>query len=168
MKLRHSVTFTLLLFLSISASSVLADVVDRVRVIIPPQSGPAMTNIADILARQITKRCDAQLVTSGADSFKIELAVEPGIGTDGFRIADGPGDSVCITGNDSRGLLFGVGKFLRTSRYDRGGFMPSTWRGTSKPDKPVRGIYFATHFNNFYHDAPVEEVQSYVEELELW
>jgi len=32
----------------------------------------------------------------------------------------------------------------------------------------VRGIYLATHFHNFYHEAPVWEVQRYVEELALW
>jgi len=32
----------------------------------------------------------------------------------------------------------------------------------------VRAVNFATHFHNFYHDAPVEEVQRYVEELALW
>jgi len=36
------------------------------------------------------------------------------------------------------------------------------------PRKQVRGIYFATHFNNFYHDAPVGEIEQYMEELALW
>ena len=36
------------------------------------------------------------------------------------------------------------------------------------PEKKVRGIYLATHFHNFYHDAPIEEVQQYVEDLGLW
>jgi hypothetical protein len=29
-------------------------------------------------------------------------------------------------------------------------------------------MYFASHFHNFYHDAPIPEVQRYVEELALW
>ena len=33
---------------------------------------------------------------------------------------------------------------------------------------PVRGMYFATHFHNFYHDAPLAEVTRYIEELALW
>ena len=33
---------------------------------------------------------------------------------------------------------------------------------------PVGGIYFATHFHNFYHDAPIDEVQRYIEDLSLW
>ena len=29
-------------------------------------------------------------------------------------------------------------------------------------------MYFASHFHNFYHDAPVEAVERYVGELALW
>jgi len=61
-----------------------------------------------------------------------------------------------------------VGKLLRTSRYDRGGFIRRSVARTSIPEKPVRGIYFATHFHNFYHDAPLDEVQRYVEDVGLW
>jgi hypothetical protein len=32
----------------------------------------------------------------------------------------------------------------------------------------VRGIYLATHFHNYYHVAPIEEVERYVEDLGLW
>ena len=39
---------------------------------------------------------------------------------------------------------------------------------TSVPQKEVRGIYFATHFHNFYHEAPIQEIQTYVEDLSLW
>ena len=47
-------------------------------------------------------------------------------------------------------------------------YAPSAWRGISIPKKPVRGIYFATHFHNYYHEAPIEEVKQYVEDLSLW
>ena len=36
------------------------------------------------------------------------------------------------------------------------------------PKMPVRGIYLATHFHNYYQDAPVEDVARYVEDLSLW
>jgi hypothetical protein len=71
-------------------------------------------------------------------------------------------------GRDDRGLVAGVGKFLRTSRFDARGFTPGTWRGTSVPAKPDRGIYFATHFLNYYHSAPIPEIERYVEDLALW
>lgn len=142
--------------------------VDTVRIVLPEDSGPVMKNIACIFSRQVQARCAAKVVTSGKALFTVELAIEPGIGTEGFRIMDGKAGAVRIVGNDERGVLYGVGKFLRTSRYDHDGFTPGAWRGISVPEKPVRGIYFATHFYNYYHTAPIDEITRYIEELALW
>jgi hypothetical protein len=121
-----------------------------------------------VFVRQIQQRCDAKVITTGDAPLTVELTIASGIGAEGFRIEDRPNGGVRIVGNDERGVLYGVGKFLRTSRFDQGGFTPGTWRGTSVPQKPVRGIYFATHFNNFYHDGPTAEIERYVEDLSLW
>ena len=59
-------------------------------------------------------------------------------------------------------------KLLRNATCSDLGYAPGAWRGLSTPVLPVRGIYFATHFHNWYHVAPVEEIQRYVEELALW
>ena len=157
-----------LLLVFLSASGALAQTVNTVRVELPQQAGAVMRNLAGVLARQVAQRCDASVVVDGEAPLTVELAIAPGIGTEGFRIEDRPGGGVKIIGNDTRGLFYGVGKLLRTSRYDRGGFDAGAWRGTSIPEKPVRGIYFATHFHNFYHDAPIDEVQRYVEDVGLW
>lgn len=140
---------------------------DGVHVTVPEGAGPVLNNIPGIVARQVGWRCGAQAVSGASTPFTLELAVEPGIGKEGFKIADGPNGSIRIVGNDERGVLYGVGKFLRGSRYERG-FAPSAWRGVSVPEKPLRGIYFATHFYNYYQTAPVEEEERYVEELALW
>lgn len=84
---------------------------------------------------------------------RAKLQIQPGIGAEGFRIEDGT-----ITGNDERGLIYGVGKHLREP----------AWRGTSVPDRALRPMYFATHFHNYYHDAPIADVCRYIEELALW
>ena len=141
---------------------------DRVSVVLPKKASPVVTNIVTVLTRQITQRCAARITNSGDAPLVVELTLAPRIGSEGFRSEDRPDGGVRIVGNDERGLLYGAGKFLRTSRYDQGGFSPGSWRGTSVPQKTVRGIYFATHFHNFYHDAPIEEVQRYVEDLGLW
>ena len=63
-----------------------------------------------------------------------------------------------------------VGKLLRMSRFDgRGGFLPPK-AGTEvdfTPKNPLRGMYFATHFHNFYHNAPIERVYDVIEDLAL-
>ena len=157
-----------LLLVFLSASGALAQTVNTVRAVLPQQAGAEMRNVARVFARQVAQRCDASVVADGEAQLIVELVIAAGTGTEGFRIEDRPGGGVKIIGNDTRGLFYGVGKFLRTSRYDRGGFEAGAWRGTSIPDKPVRGIYFATHFHNFYHDAPIDEVQRYVEDVGLW
>src|SRR5690349_4187556 len=145
-----------------------ADPVPSVRVGLPNQAGVIARRSAEILSRQITQRCGAKVLTAGDAAFSVELGVESGFGTEGYKIADGPGGSVRILGNDERGLLYGVGKFLRNSRYNGGGFTPGAWRGTSVPQCPMRGIYLATHFNNYYEAATPDELDHYVEDLALW
>jgi hypothetical protein len=142
--------------------------VGSVRIVLPRDAGPVLKNISALFARQVQQRCKAKVAEAGDAALTVELAIEPGIGAEGFKINDGRTGTIRIIGNDERGTLYGIGKFLRTSRYDQGGFTAGSWRGTSVPEKPVRGIYLATHFHNFYESAPVGEVQQYVEELGLW
>ena len=151
-----------------AAREIQSAAVKSVRLILPPRPGPVTENAGKVFARQVRQRCEAGVVTADAAPLTVELAVEKGIGAEGYLIEERPGGGVRIAGNDERGLVAGVGKFLRTSRYDQGGFTPGTWRGTSVPARRARGIYFATHFHNFYHDAPVPEVERYVEDLALW
>jgi len=122
----------------------------------------------DLLARTLRERSNVAVSRNGHGPAGLVLDVQPGPGTEGYRIESGPGGAMRITGNDERGLLYGIGRFLRGSTFGENGFVPSTWRGSAAPEKQVRGMYFATHFHNFYHDAPVEEVERYVEELALW
>jgi hypothetical protein len=146
--------------------------VQNMRVKLAAPATPLVRKIESILVRRIQERCEVTLEKGGSgrgnEDFLIVLDIEPGVGKEGFRVEDGKGPGVRIVGNDERGLLYGVGKFLRCSGYDAGRFTPANWRGTSVPEKPVRGIYFATHFHNFYHDAPVEVVERYIEDIALW
>jgi alpha-glucuronidase len=75
----------------------------------------AMENIARVFARQVTARCDARMVSTGNASLRVILAIEPGLGSEGFKITDDSQDAVRIIGNDERGLLYGVGKFLHST-----------------------------------------------------
>lgn len=142
--------------------------VQTVRIIVPKGSGAVMENAGRILATQITGRADVKLINDASAQFTIELLKERISVPESYTITDKGKTYVKIGGGDEAGVLYGVGKFLRTSRYDKNGFTPGAWRGTSAPMGNVRGMYFATHFSNFYEAAPIEEVQQYVEELALW
>ena len=158
----------MLMCLSRASGAISVGGAKSVRLLIPSHAGVVVENIGKVFVRQIEQRCEGKVVRAGKAPVTVELAVVEGIGAEGYCIENRQGGGVRIVGNDERGLLYGVGKFLRTSRYDQGGFTAGLWRGGSVPQKPIRGIYFATHFHNFYHDAPVEEVQRYVEDLGLW
>ena len=145
-----------------------ASPVPSVRVVLPSDAGVISRRAAGILSRQISERCGAKVQLSGEAVWSVELGLEAGIGAEGYKITDGPGGAVRILGDDERGLLYGVGRLLRSSRYDEGGFTPGTWRGTSVPRFSMRGIYLATHFNNYYEAATPEELEHYVEDLSLW
>jgi hypothetical protein len=142
--------------------------VRKIGVVFAEKDRSLVQDIIRIFARQVSQRTSAEVVLTGNAPLKIELAVRTGIGKEGYFIADGSGKSILIAGNDPRGLLYGVGKFLRTSRFDLGGFTPGRWRGGSVPSSPVRGIYCAVHMGNFYEEAPVEEVERYLEDISLW
>lgn len=142
--------------------------VDSLRLVLPPKADAVTQNTARIFARQVTQRCGAKVITEGGGALRVTLAIEPGLGTEGFRIAADSDGSIRIVGNDARGLLYGVGKFLRSSRYDQGGFTPGSWRGTSVPEGSVRCLDATAHFMNFYEAAPIPELQAYIEDVALW
>jgi hypothetical protein len=119
-----------------------------------------------VLARVAEERGGVAVSDAGPGP-RVELAVEPGGAPEGYRIADAPG-GVRVVGHDGRGLLYGAGRLLRDARFGAAGVSLGPWRGASAPVKPVRGMYFATHFHNFYHDAPLDAVRRYVEDLALW
>jgi hypothetical protein len=129
-------------------------------------SDPVGRTAAEVLERELARR--TQGAEAGGRDVEVVLDVEGG-GDEGFEIVPVRGSgAVGIVAHRPAALLAGIGKFLRTSRWRKGGFEPSLWRGTSLPDKAVRGIYFATHFHNYYHEAPVEEIGRYVQQLALW
>lgn len=49
-----------------------------------------------------------------------------------------------------------------------GRLLSGTLHADHTPSKPIRGMYFATHFNNFYHRAPIDQVYEIIEDLALW
>jgi hypothetical protein len=105
---------------------------------------------------------------SGDAEFIIEFATDPTLPPEGFAITNREGGGVHITGADEHSVIYGVGKFLRTSTYGDGTVTPGPWRGTSAPEGSFRAIYAATHFNNYYEAAPAADVSAYLEDLALW
>jgi len=131
---------------------------DEVTVGTQAHPDPLVARTSFILKDRIQRRCSTRVI-EGEREAHIMLTVDGHLPHEAFRIED-VGTAVRIAGGSPRGLLYGVGKFLRTSRY-HGTHAPSPWRGTSAPRGSLRGMYFATHFHNWYHVAPEAEIVRY-------
>lgn len=129
-------------------------------------AGPLVSRAFAILKARIEERSSTKVVNADAGA-RIVLNTDSHLPTEAFRIETAAG-AVRITGGSPQGLLYGAGKFLRTSRYDGDAFHPSSWQGTSAPRGSLRGMYFATHFHNWYHQASEPEIARYMEDLALW
>jgi len=128
---------------------------------------PLCRRVLCIIIERISERCPAKVVEGGAEWSNIHLGVDPGLPPEGYRLAD-RGHGLRVTGGSPRGLLYGAGRMLRESVYDRDGYTLPAWRGESAPRGLVRGMYYASHFHNWYHAASEAEIVRYTEDLALW
>ena len=119
-----------------------------------------------VFRRIVAERTGLEVLQT--NQSRIVFGFRQGIGADGFSIEDGEHGAIQVRGDGMSGLMAGIGKLLRTARMEQGLFQPGTWRGVAVPQRPVRGMYFATHFFNWYHEAPMEDVRRYIEDFSLW
>jgi len=138
---------------------------NKITVRIEAPAGPIVSRAFAILKDRIEQRCSAKVVQTD-DTAQVILSIDNALPSDAFRI-EGAASPVHISGGSPRGLLYGIGKFLRTSHYD-GTLGISSWRGTSEPRGTLRGMYFASHFHNWYCQASTSEISQYMEDLSLW
>ena len=86
------------------------------------------------------------------------MKIDPALTDDTFTLTPTDG-GVLVSGASVSAVFHGTGTLLRELQPDgRGGFTPLEKAFVLTPLKPMRGIYFATHFGNFYHAAPIEAV----------
>ena len=137
----------------------------EVRVRVETPKDPLVARTFAILKNRIEQRCEVNVVEV-RNREQILLTIDNHLPPEAFRVHQS-GSTVRVAGGSPQGLLYGVGKFLRTSRYD-GTFQPAQWRGTSKPHGSLRGMYFASHFHNWYIQASEAEITQYMEDLALW
>jgi len=122
-----------------------------------------------ILYRILTERTGLDFSSNSGKALTIRLKITAqSMPSEAFRIDHPEEDLISIQASDANGILYGLGKFLHASILTDSGVTPGAWQGLSVPEKPLRNIYFATHFHNFYHTAPIEKVICYIEELSLW
>lgn len=106
-------------------------------------------------------------LAAGAADYTVEVTLDPTLQNDRYIITPGAKGVSCRAASVCA-CFAALGKLLHMSSFDgEGGFIPSSTPVDFTPKDPVRGMYFATHFHNFYHNAPLEEVCSVIEDLAL-
>ncbi|MBO5009905.1 MAG: hypothetical protein J6D20_04315 [Clostridia bacterium] len=99
--------------------------------------------------------------------YPLTLKIDGGLREDEYLVHSDSCKAIVTSGGVS-GVFAGAGKFLRKSSFDGvGGFEPYVGDFSLRPENPIHGIYFATHFSNFYESAPIEEVQAVIEDCAL-
>ncbi len=113
------------------------------------------------VARRLRERgCEAQ-------GLPVTVETDPALREDAYR-AEAAGDAVQIRAGGTIGAFSGVGDYLRRCSFDgQGGFRPFTGSFDFTPVNPIHGMYFASHFWNFYEEAPIEEIRTLLEDLAL-
>ena len=78
------------------------------------------------------------------------------------------GRTLTVCGADGHGVLYGLGDLLRHLVFAPLRVALPALRKTETPTVYNRGVYFATHYNNWYEAAPLARVERYIEEMALW
>ena len=92
--------------------------------------------------------------------IELTLKIDNQLKPESYKI-DRSEHQIILVGADILGLLHGVGRVLHKAP-DK---IKSEYR---VPEKRMRGIYFATHFYNYYQAAPLDKINDYLEEMVLW
>ncbi len=122
---------------------------------------------SEIIMRRTFAQClAARGCALGEEGYGIRVCRVPG-GADGYRIEQ-TADGVLLTGCGIQNLFAALGRFLFESEFDgNGGFSPPILPIVHQETIAVRGMYYATHFHNFYQEAPLTELFDQVTDLAL-
>jgi len=131
------------------------------RISFNPNDGPSRE-----LARALKKRIEDRWDTRVEFGEPAELTLEY---TEGNRFGETikTAGGYLLRGTDAPQLWNEAGMLLR-SVCTGGEFHPAPACGIHPTHKDLCAIYFATHFHNFYHSAPLPELFEYIEDLALW
>ncbi|MBC7321212.1 hypothetical protein H5T89_11285, partial [bacterium] len=99
----------------------------------------------------------------------LDTLEEPG--KEGYRILVKEGEQpvILIVGTDPRGVLYGIGKFLRKLIWDKGSIKIKPFSISSTPKYPLRGHQLGYRPKTNAYDAwTVEQFEQYIRELALF
>lgn len=99
--------------------------------------------------------------------LKVMFVIDESLGGENaaVKVANGRAE---VRGARFRALVAGAGVMMRAMRFNGTSFELADGEYRFSPAKPFRQVYFARHFENFYHRASTESYIRYFEDLMLW
>ena len=120
---------------------------------------------AALLKRSVEERIPTEWSEGG---MTLTLDVNGALGPIESYLIEGEGNDWKITGTDGLGLFYGIGKLLHSANWTQTTLAPVATEGLISPACSFRATYYSVHFHNWYHEAPVEELIRYTEEVLLY
>ena len=117
-------------------------------------------------AKILRARLEERNALHGGD-FTISLQENETMEPDSFRLSRQQ-EGCKVEASNLLGMIHGCGRFLRGCVFPGEGFSWTPEEITIKPYAPMRGVYFASHFHNYFHMCSVEEMTRYLEDMALW
>jgi hypothetical protein len=159
MRLRFSLPVFLGLMLHASLGVVTALDLSRAIVVAPASLGRLEKKAVTLLVEEVEKRSQVRwevrpdAPAAGTPSIQLALGSTQAGKAEGYRITVGA-QSVQITGQDPRGVLYGVGGLLRQLRVTRGHVeVPDGWSQETAPRYPIRGHQLGYRPKTHSYDA---------------
>ncbi|MCC7156531.1 MAG: hypothetical protein IT161_18285 [Bryobacterales bacterium] len=140
-------------------------------IVTPAKISPVEEKAITVLIEEVEKRTQIRLPRAERrDGPAIVIArAAPGRPAEGYTIATDAA-SVTVTGNDSRGVLYGVGGLLRQMRMKRGGIeIPDGFEVTTAPKYALRGHQLGYRpKTNSYDGWTVGMWEQYIRDLAIF
>lgn len=134
----------------------------------PANAGMVERKAVQTLVEEVEKRTQLRLGVTGRSGAVIELRRGSGA-ADGYTLAVEPG-RVVVSGNDARGVLFGVGRLLREARMERQVFtIADGVKITTAPRYAMRGHQLGYRPKTNAYDAwDTRMWEQYIRELAIY
>lgn len=121
--------------------------------------------LSEVLSRRFAER-NCSLVTGKAD-VDLVFGLDAALPHDSYLVNEENG-CVLVSADSVANVFAGVGRYLLLGLFDGdGNFATPKLPISHKMKKSVRGIYLASHFYNFHHNAPLEEECNHIAEQAL-
>ncbi len=132
-------------------------------------ASPIEKKAAAVIAQEIEKRTQLRISVGATGSPLIRLVIKGGGAAEGFTVTT-TAQGITITGNDTRGIIFGAGYFLRQLTMSRQRLeIAEGLNITSAPKVPIRGHQLGYRpKTNAYDGWSVPMWEQYIRELAIF